>query len=191
MSTPHSADVRALFGKLERELIVRARLLVAGTRRREGTSQAEDLVQETLAKLLEAYGAASLVERSHANVFALAYRTMKNLVIDESRRKRAILAPGAKDGDDEAPAHDAPDPRPLADTLLGGASRTARVQAALAALKPDERRFLLDIMEHDSVPAAQERCGWPPASPYYVFKKLLKQLRDALGSEVGHDLAEV
>jgi hypothetical protein len=36
------------------------------------------------------------------------------------------------------------------------------------------------VLETDSVPAAQKRCGWPPKSPYYVLKKLLEKLRGEL-----------
>ena len=180
----------AFYQQLEKELLVRARMLTAGARRRDGMMLADDLVQETLAKLIESYGLSGLKERTVANVFSLAYRTMKNLMIDESRRKRAYLASGSTDDEDEPMDLRATDAGPLQDARLETERRTLLVTKGLDTLTPEERRFLTEVIERDSVPAAQAACGWPPASPYYVLKRLLKQVKDAIGPEVARELLD-
>lgn len=163
-------------------MLLRARLLVAGRRSRSGPLLAQDLAQEALAKLLALYGEAGLRERAPASVYSLAWRTMKNLVIDESRRKRPLLH--ESDPDDERGEPSPPDPGPLQDEKLEKERRAARLRASLAELEPMERQFLLEVVERDSVPAAQAACGWPPSSPYYHLRRLMKVVRESLGEGV-------
>ncbi|MCA9518457.1 MAG: sigma-70 family RNA polymerase sigma factor [Myxococcales bacterium] len=163
------------FDHLQAEMAMRARLLLAGANRgKSGRMLPEDLVQEALAKLLNAYDEASLRERPFNQLMALAYRTMRNLMIDQGRKKAAYLE-DARDDDLERPT---PDEAPLADSLLEDEQRSTRLREQLAKLSPEERCFLTNVMTTDSVPAAQKSCGWPPKSPYYVLKKLLAQLRE-------------
>lgn len=170
------------FVALTQELESRARMLLAGQRRtREGQLTVDDLVQETLAKLLSSYDEKSLRERPHNQLMALAWRTMKNLVIDASRRKMALLEDARPETDAARPvAARTPDDGPTPDASLEVAGRHRAVANELAKLSPEERCFLSTVLETDSVPAAQKHCGWPPKSPYYVLKKLLEKLRGEL-----------
>ena len=175
------------FASLRAELEVRARLLLGtGGRHREGRMTPDDLVQECLAKLLSSYDETSLRERPHNQLMALAYRTMKNLVIDQGRKKAAVLAddPNAREkGGPEAPPSLSGDVSAAAspeDQMLA-AQRLQAMRQALEALAPEERCFVSCVIETDSVPAAQKKCGWPDKSPYYVLKKLFERLRGAVG----------
>lgn len=165
---------------LRAEMAMRARLLLAGKHRgKSGQMVADDLVQEALAKLLTAYDDASLRERPFNQLMALAYRTMRNLVIDQGRKKGAYLE-DRRDDDERARA--IPDMTPLPDAQVASAERIGLLRAQLERLSPEERCFLTQVMHTDSVPAAQKHCGWPPKSPYYVLRRLLTQLRSALGA---------
>lgn len=150
--------------------------------------QPDDLVQEAIAKLLSSYDETSLKERPHNQLMALAYRTMRNLVIDESRKKAALLADdpnaqaGAVGGAKNADAR--PDDLTASpEEELLSAGRLQAIRAALDGLDANERCFVSCVIETDSVPAAQKKCGWPPKSPYYVLKKLFERLRGAVGDE--------
>jgi len=166
------------FEQLRGEMAQRARLLLAGaSRHRAGQMMADDLVQEALAKLLRTYDEQSLRERPFNQLMALAYRTMRNLTIDQGRKKAAFLERHRDDDDRERPI---PDEAPLAEEDLVQRQRVAGVRALLSALSPDERCFLTHVMKTDSVPAAQRHCGWPPKSPYYVLRRLLGRLREEL-----------
>lgn len=176
------------FTALRSEMEVRARMLLSGaSRHREGRFVPDDLVQEAMSKLLTSYDERSLRERPHNQLMALAYRTMRNLVIDESRKKAALLADDQPDG--KGPGIDlvagrTADPEQLsAEGELLQASRTAKARAALDGLDANERCFVSCVLETDSVPAAQKKCGWPDKSPYYVLKKLFERLRTAVGEE--------
>jgi len=177
------------FTALRAELEVRARMLLAGaSRHREGRFVPDDLVQEALSKLLASYDEASLRERPHNQLMALAYRTMRNLVIDGARKKSAVLAderPDDQGGIGAQLAGRAADPEQASaeDTLIHEA-RVGKMRGALAELDSNERCFIDCVMETDSVPAAQKKCGWPDKSPYYVLKKLFERLRGAVGEEV-------
>lgn len=171
------------FDALKLELESRARMLLAGqNRQREGQSGPDDLVQETLARLLSNYDEASLRDRPHNQLMALAWRTMRNILIDESRKKAALLEnPAPDDKDAGRSLASRPDEEQVrADDSIEHRQRNQAVQQQLAALSPEERCFLSTVLETDSVPAAQKRCGWPPKSPYYVLKKLLEKLRGEL-----------
>lgn len=171
------------FDGLRAEMEMRARILLArGPTHREGRMAPDDLVQEAIAKMLTNYDEASLKERPHNQLMALAYRTMRNLVIDEGRKKAALLETERKDEDGVGRSlADRPDEsQPSAEDDMTAEARKAAVQAQLALLTPEERCFLTGVLETDSVPLAQKRCGWPPKSPYYVLKKLMEQLRGAL-----------
>ncbi|TNF23383.1 MAG: hypothetical protein EP329_27640 [Deltaproteobacteria bacterium] len=166
------------YESLRTEMAMRARLLLAGkSRGKAGQMLPDDLVQEAMAKLMTAYDDASLRERPFNQLMALAYRTMRNLVIDQGRKKGAYLEDRR---DDDEPARIVTDEGPLADELLGAGQRVERVREELSRLAPEERCFLTQVMQTDSVPAAQKHCGWPPKSPYYVLKRLLTRLRHAL-----------
>ncbi|MFO0744347.1 MAG: sigma-70 family RNA polymerase sigma factor [Myxococcota bacterium] len=176
----------SFFDVLRHEMEVRARMLLAGaSRHREGQLSPDDLVQEALAKLLASYDEASLRERPHNQLMALAYRTMRNLVIDGARKKAAVLAddPDAKAGAAGAgknASQRADELQSSPEEELLSAARLDAIRQALAGLDADERCFVNCVIETDSVPAAQKKCGWPPKSPYYVLKKLFERLRGAL-----------
>jgi DNA-directed RNA polymerase specialized sigma24 family protein len=175
---------RDFFASLRAELEMRARMLLAGgPRHREGRMSPDDLVQECLGKLLASYDEASLRERPHNQLMALAYRTMKNLVIDEGRKKAAVLAddPSAS-GVDKAVERSADTSETSPEEALADAGRAQAVRTALDALSPQERCFVTCVIDTDSVPAAQKKCGWPDKSPYYVLKKLFERLRGAVGA---------
>ena len=59
-------------------------------------------------------------------------------------------------------------------TDLADPKATARWRTAF-------QRQGMTVLETDSVPAAQKKCGYPPKSPYYVLKKLLERMRGTLG----------
>lgn len=178
------------FVALRLELESRARMLLAGqARHREGALSPDDLVQEALSRILSNYDEASLRERPHNQLMALIWRTMRNIVIDESRKKAALLtedkpsgdagsSAGARSGSAVTTRRDEATTSPEEDLLTE--RRQAAVQAELARLSPEERCFIQCVLETDSVPAAQKKCGWPPKSPYYVLKKLLDRLRPTL-----------
>jgi len=183
--SPPSPSGRDFFTSLRAELEVRARMLLAGgARHREGRMTPDDLVQECLGKLLASYDEASLRERPHNQLMALAYRTMKNLVIDEGRKKAAVLAddPSSQSGIDKAVERSADTSQASPEEALAEVGRAEAVRAALDALTPQERCFVTCVIDTDSVPAAQKKCGWPDKSPYYVLKKLFERLRGAVGA---------
>lgn len=173
------------FQSLRAELESRARMLLSGaSRHREGALSPDDLVQEALARLMSNYDEASLRERPKNQLMALVWRTMRNIVIDESRKKAALLEDPKADDGAAAPRSIAsrPDEAASPADALGDKRRNDAVQAELQRLTPEERCFLSTVLDTDSVPAAQKKCGWPPKSPYYVLKKLLERLRDALSA---------
>ncbi len=185
-SAPTSSAALAGAGKffdaLRFELESRARMLLAGaSRHREGALSPDDLVQEALSRILSNYDEASLRERPHNQLMALVWRTMRNIVIDESRKKAALLEDPKADDGPARTLEGRPDPTQAnpEQTLLGE-RRDAAIKGELGRLTPEERCFITTVLETDSVPAAQKKCGWPPKSPYYVLKKLLERLRVAL-----------
>lgn len=142
----------------------------------------DDLMQDALTKMLTAYGEVGLRERSHDQLMSLGWRTMKNLLIDRTRKKTEQL----KDphGDDDNRPLDLADHRPDAELDLSTRRRAAVVQQYMATLSSEERCFLSHVIETDSVPQAKEHCGWPPKSPYYVLRRLFSDMRDALKGRV-------
>jgi len=178
------AHGRDFFSSLRAELEVRARMLLAGaSRHREGQLSPDDLVQECLGKLLASYDEASLRERPHNQLMALAYRTMRNLVIDAGRKKAAVLADEASSRtglDKQVELRADPEAR-TPEEELAHAARMQAMRTALGGLSAEERCFVTCVIETDSVPAAQKKCGWPDKSPYYVLKKLFERLRGVVG----------
>ncbi len=169
------------FDALRAELETRARMLLAKAKRqREGQSTPDDLVQETMARLLSHYDEGTLRERPHNQLMALAWRTMRNIAIDEARRKAAFLDdPKPSDDGRERPL-DRADEGESSEESIANRERTAAVKSTLAELSPEERCFVSTVLETDSVPLAQKKCGYPSKSPYYVLKKLFERLRGAL-----------
>lgn len=164
------------FENLQAEMQLRARMLLGGRSRKAGRMLADDLVQEGMAKLIQSYGSDSLRERGHDTLMSLAYRTMRNLVIDQGRKKGEDL----EDGDeDRAPRPGRIDAAPLADATVDRARRITFVREQLAGLSSEERCFVKHVIEHDSVPGAQRACGWPPKSPYYVLRQLFDRLKSS------------
>lgn len=192
MTVPTAAPIGGgkFFDALRFELESRARMLLAGQRRyREGALTPDDLVQEAMSRILSNYDEASLRERPHNQLMALLWRTMRNLVIDASRKKAALLDDPKPSDDGEGPARGvaakADEAQATPEEALLAERRQAAVRAELERLSPEERCFVSTVLETDSVPAAQERCGWPPKSPYYVLKKLLERMRGALSEWSG------
>lgn len=189
-SAGSGASSASFFEALRGEMASRARMLLAGaSRHREGRLSPDDLVQEALAKMLASYDEPSLRERPHNQLMALAYRTMRNLVIDETRKKAAVLAddPNARTGGGAGgknAEHRADELVSSPEEDLVSAGRLDAIRKALGLLDANERSFVECVIETDSVPAAQARCGWPPKSPYYVLKKLFERLREAVGEAV-------
>ena len=171
------------YDKLRSEMALRARLLAAGRRTKSGQLLPDDLVQEAMAKLLTAYGDEGLRARGHDQLMSLAYRTMRNLVLDQGRKKGAYLDADPQEGGRQRAA--LPAVSPLADELSDAKTRSARVRDAVAGLSADEQCFLMKVLETDSVPKAQKLCGWPPKSPYYQLRRLFSDLRDVLGPALG------
>lgn len=177
---PRPAASGPFFDALKLELESRARMLLAGqTRSREGQSTADDLVQETLLRLLQSYDEASLRDRPHNQLMALTWRTMRNILIDESRKKAALLEDTKPDEQNKqrSLATRPDDANVAVDESITTTQRAEAVRHQLDRLSAEERCFLSTVLETDSVPAAQKHCGWPPKSPYYVLKKLLDKLK--------------
>jgi len=153
--------------------------LAGRARARAGALLEEDLVQEGLTRLLSSYGEADLRARSHDQLMSLAFRTMKNLVIDTARKKSEYLEAGKKDKN-QRPGREPKSQAPNPEIELGRARAVSAVRQQVAGLAPEERCFLETVLATDSVPAAQSHCGWPPKSPYYVLRKLMARLRGEL-----------
>lgn len=182
MASGAPAPVGKFFDALRFELESRARMLLAGaSRNREGALSPDDLVHEALARILSNYDEPSLRARPHNQLMALVWRTMRNIVIDEGRKKAALLEDGRADDNPGRSIAGRPDEALDVETKLVAEGRDAAVRGELARLTPEERCFITTVLETDSVPAAQKKCGWPPKSPYYVLKKLLDRLKEALG----------
>ena len=137
---------------------------------RVASADPTDFAQEAVCRMMATYGPEKLSETPPPVLRAIAYRALRNMLVDESRRTA------------RAPVRDnLPEPidiAPLVDERLGAHQDAARLQAALATLRADERAFVLAVMELDSVPAAQKLTGWPAASPYYHLRLILGRLRD-------------
>ncbi|MFT5431919.1 MAG: RNA polymerase sigma factor (sigma-70 family) [Myxococcota bacterium] len=177
------ASSDSFFDGLRDEMALRARLLLSGSSSKAGRMTPDDLVQEAFAKLLTAYGEESLRSREHNSLMALAYRTMRNLVIDQGRKKGAYLA--SDDDERNSPKLQLVDNQPMADEQVIASATSRHIAKALEGLEGPERCFILQVLETDSVPKAQKHCGWPPKSPYYQLRRLMDHLRDVLTPALG------
>lgn len=160
---------------------------------RGAAAHSEDLVQETLAKLLavarrEAAGDAPderlpLPALDDDALRRYATRTLTHLYFDGCRRQREV----------PWPEHDG---APLIPEAPGAGE--AHTQAALdraralpramaRCLDRQEQAFLLAALEEGTATEAQRRCGWPPGSTSNACHKL-DQIRRRLLSwlELGH-----
>ncbi len=137
---------------------------------------AEDLVQEAFVRVWEK----RRTLRPQASPRAYLYRVLRNLIIDEYRRRRlrdrfAQLVGGSE-------VSDAPSPVAVleADELAGAAQR------AIAAL-PERRRdvFVLAHLHGLSYKEVAETLGITPRTVANHMTLALAQLRDALGGHTG------
>ena len=127
--------------------------------------QAEDLVQEAFARL---WRQAARWQAGQAGVGAWLHRTVTNLAIDRSRRKRPQTM---------ADLPDSIDPAPLADATLAGADLATRIQGCVSAL-PDRQRaaIVLTYWEGLTGPMAAQALEISPKA----FESLLIRARMAL-----------
>jgi len=129
----------------------------------------QDLAQEAICRMVATYGADKLAATPGPVLRAIAWRSLRNMVVDESRKKGRRPTTGAID--------DVADPAPGIDAVVVQQQRAEQLQRALASLASEERAFVLAVMQLDSVPAAQKQVGWPQRSPYYQLKLIFERLR--------------
>lgn len=127
--------------------------------------EAEDLVQEAFARL---WRQAARWQAGQAGVGAWLHRTVTNLAIDRSRRKRPQTM---------ADLPDSIDPAPLADATLAGADLATRIQGCVAALPYRQRAaIVLTYWEGLTGPMAAQALEVSPKA----FESLLIRARMAL-----------
>ncbi len=146
-----------------------ARRLRRGSRAGQGLPEVDDLIQETIARLLAAGRSGTGVRPSELAQDALrrfAIRTLTNLWFDACRKRRESLAPVAS-----------PDPAAASapEGVLAGLVELSRV--VRAELNPEERAFLNHCVVTGSAAEAQREGGWPPGSPSNAAHKLAKLRR--------------
>lgn len=132
----------------------------------------QDFAQEAVCRMVATYGETKLAATPPPVLRAIAWRSLRNMVVDEARRRDRMVV--------REVVPEVADPAPLADHSLDAGQQAARLERALATLGEGERAFILAVMRLDSVPAAQKQAGWPRASPYYHLRIVLDRLRDAM-----------
>lgn len=126
---------------------------------------AEDLVQDAFARL---WRQAGRWQSGQAGVGAWLHRTITNLAIDRSRRKRPQPM---------ADLPDSVDPAPLADAVVAQADLAGRIQACVQALPERQRAaVVLTYWEGMTGPMAAETLLISPKA----FESLLIRARTAL-----------
>lgn len=138
----------------------------------------QDFAQEAICRMVAAYGEAKLAETPAPVLRAIAWRALRNMVVDESRKKGRTPV--------REPVSDIIDPAPAIDALVVQQQSSDRLQVALATLASEERAFVMAVMQLDSVPAAQKQVGWPKRSPYYQLKLIFERLRTAMEASDPH-----
>jgi RNA polymerase sigma-70 factor (ECF subfamily) len=151
------------------------------TGRRE---DAEDLVQETLVRTLPRL---SRFE-GRARLSTYLFRALGNLWKNQLRsRKRSRMVGwfhgGTGDENDERPALDPPDSRPLAMERLEAQSRAAEVRQAVSKLEPRRRlTLLLREVEEMSYEEIGEVTGVPVGTVRSRLARAREDLRRLLGA---------
>lgn len=164
MARTNDDAVVGLLGQLTR--------MAQAVTRRSTVVAADDLAQDTLARLLSSYGAGWVAQTPERTVAAVARRSLKNRFIDEVRRHRPSC--------DEVAVGRALDEGSDPEAAMVERELRRRLARALEGLGAEQREFLLEVMRNDSVPAAQRKVGWPASSPYYHLARLLERLRGEL-----------
>ena len=160
---------------------------------RGGAAHSEDLVQETLTKLLAVArqeatsgppeGRLPLRALDDVALGRYATRSLTHLYFDGCRRQREVPWP-EQDGAPVVLAAPDTGERPTHDAL----DRARALPRAMAhCLDGRERAFLVAALEEGTAAEAQRRCGWPPGSTSNACHKL-DQIRRRLLSwlERGH-----
>ena len=128
-----------------------------------GNVDPQELVQQTYEKLR---GAAMFAAAE--NPLGYAFRAVKNLVIDHTRRHRhRTVAIGEQH-------------LPVAE--LGMSDERLQDILRRAGLSDEERCMLMQVVfEKLAVSAAQKHCGGPDGAPYYILEKIFGKVATSLG----------
>ena len=134
------------------------------------TDVVEDVVQETLSRLVQQSRVQKLV-----SVYALGFRIAANLLVDHHRRDRRYVAER-----EEEPASQAP----LPDRVLAGRQELAVLQQALATMPPLRRDVLVRRrLQGQSCAAIARELGLSPKAVEKHITRGLADLHKAMGGD--------
>ena len=134
------------------------------------TDLVEDVVQETLSRLVQQSRVQKLV-----SVYALGFRIAANLLVDHHRRDRRYVAER-----EEEPASQAP----LPDRVLAGRQELAVLQQALATMPPLRRNVLVRRrLQGQSCAAIARELGLSPKAVEKHITRGLADLHKAMGGD--------
>lgn len=168
MAAAARGDAAALRGLVDRHSSAAWRL---AWRLTGDAGDAEDLVQDAFARLWQQ---AQRWQAGQAGVGAWLHRTITNLAIDRSRRKRPQPM---------ADLPDSVDPAPLADAVLAQTDLAQRIQACVHALPERQRAaIVLTYWEGMTGPMAAEHLALSPKA----FESLLIRARTGLKALLVH-----
>ncbi len=117
----------------------RSRLTAFARQRLGSAAEAEDLVQDTFAELVETV----LVSEPVEQVGAWLFRVARNRIVDRFRKKKELPLPEDDDGDGSWLERQLPDPRGGPDAEYARAVLLAEIEAALDELPPEQRDVFL------------------------------------------------
>ncbi len=164
------ADLAALRGRLVgRAIQLTGRRFVGA-----GFPTPDDLAQTVVQKLLQSYDSADVRSWAPARLYGVAYRALHNLVIDEIRRMREVLAPSAQ------PPPEPAERRPGPEQAALRAERRSIMERCLETLKEAARDFLRRSFELGSAVKAQSEGGWPPgggSNACHVRRRLIRRVQ--------------
>ncbi len=143
------------------------RVLAVGRRLAGDEAVAEDLAAEAFARAYARWGSV----RSHPNPDAWVLRTMANLAVDRSRKRKVILRPEVAESPDDAVV--------LHATLVEALARLPRRQRAVVTL-----RYLADMPERDVAQALSISTGSVKTHLSRGLAQLRRQLSPPLGGEL-------
>lgn len=139
---------------------------------RRGTSadKAEEMAQEAM---LTVWRKGAQFDPARATAAAWIFAIARNLWIDQHRRARPTPAPD--------PAL-APDPPPLADSVLGEVQRATRLREAIASLPPDQAEALrLAFFDGHTHSEIETMLGVSLGTVKSRLRLAMGRLRNALG----------
>ena len=152
--------LRAMLEELVPVLTARAAKLASGLRPPRPTP--EDLVNDTMAKMLRVYR-----DTDVESARKLAFTVLARVVCDIARRYK--FDAGLIEDDSIVEAESAPPPPDVS------------LPDLLSRLEPREACVVNKVILSDvAVPRAFKECGWDTKSPYYAYNNLLAKLRDAI-----------